>query len=281
MLRKYAAFISIAMFLLTGCAYESKEILWICPGKKTVTESLSTLKLNSQNMVSFKANGRCRLQYYIEDKSKSQSENFSVKLRVNPPVNIYLQGDVPLVSKAVVLGSNEDEFWLSIRPKEISAYWWGKWSEQDDCNGMLINPKILLEALGVIEIDEEENWSLTNKGPFDILTKKDQDLITKKIYVYNCDNRVRKIEYFDPNGHVIARIKLAKYKKISEDCLIPSSIEITTNTQDNTEEMDSITLNLRSIKPAVINDIIFKRRPPRNFKHVYQVVNGKWIEAPQ
>ncbi len=281
MLRKYAAFIGIATFFLAGCAFESKEVLWICPGKISVTDSLSALKLNSQNIVSFKANGRCRLQYYVEDKSKPQSENFSVKLRVNPPVDIYLQGDAPLVNKAVVLGSNEDEFWLSIRPKEISAYWWGKWSEQDNSNGMLINPKILLEALGIFEVDEEENWSLSNKGPYDILTKQDQELITKKIYVYSCDYSVRKVEYFDPNGQVIARVELAKYRKVSEDCLIPSSIEITTNAQSDTEESDSITLDLKSIKPAIINEILFKRRPDRGFKHVYKVVNGKWIEKPQ
>jgi hypothetical protein len=281
MLKQYAVFISVAIFLLAGCAYESKEILWICPGKRTVTESLSALNSNSKNIVSFKANGRCRLHYYVEDKSKPQSENFSVKLRVNPPSDIYLQGDAPLVSKAVVLGSNEDEFWLSIRPKEISVYWWGKWSEQDNSNGMLLNPKILLEALGIIEIYEEEDWSLTNRGPFDILTKQEQDLITKKIYIYNCDYHIRKIEYLDPNGYVIACIKQAKYKKVHEDCLIPSSIEITTNSQSVTEKSDSITLSLKSIKPAVINDILFKRRPHRGYKHVYQVVNGEWIEESQ
>lgn len=281
MLKKYAAFISVAMLFLTGCAYESKEILWICPGKKSVTESLSTLKSYSQENVSFKANGRCRLRYFDEEKSKSRSENFSVKLRVNPPINIYLQGDAPFVNKAVVLGSNEDEFWLSIRPKEISAYWWGKWSEQDNSSGMLINPKILLEAIGIFEIDEEEKWSLTNKGPFDILTKQEEGLITKKIYIYSCDYRVRKVEYFDPNGNVTARIKMSKYKKVSENCLIPSYIEIVTDSLDNTEEKDSITLNLRSIKQTVINDIIFKRRSARGFKHVYQVVDGKWIEESQ
>lgn len=281
MLRKYAASIVIAMFFLAGCAYEAKEPLWICPGKRSVAKALSALKSNSQKIVSLKANGKCRLRYYVEDKSKPQTENFSVKLRVNPPVDIYLQGDAPLVHKAIVLGSNEQEFWLSIRPKEISAYWWGKWSEQDNSNGMLINPKILLEALGIIEVDEEENWSLSNEGPFDILTKQDRNIVTKKIYIYNCDYRVRKIEYFDPNSQVIACIELTKYKKVSEKCFIPSSIEITTNSQSDTENSDSITLNLKSIKPAMINDILFKRGPHRGFKHVYQVINGKWIEEAQ
>ena len=76
-------------------------------------------------------------------------------------------------------------------------------------------------------------------------------------------------------------VRMAKYKKVSEDCLIPSFIEIATNIQDNTEEKDGVTLNLRSIKSAVINDIIFKPIRPRGFKHIYKVVNGKWIEEPQ
>ena len=186
MLKKCTSFIGVIMFFLAGCAYEANEVLWICPGKKSVGEALSVLKSNSKDIISFKANGKCRLLYYVEDKPKPQKENFSVKLRVKPPVDIYLQGDAHIVHKAIVLGSNEEEFWLSIRPKEISAYWWGKWSEQDNSNGMLINPKILLEALGIIDIDEEDSWSLSNKGPFDILTKQDKDIITKKIYVYSC-----------------------------------------------------------------------------------------------
>jgi hypothetical protein len=117
------------------------------------------------------------LEYYVEGKTKPQRENLSVKLRVNPPAEIYLQGDKPLVSKAIVVASNEREFWLAIRPK-ISLYCWGLWSEQDSGGGLVINPRTLLEALGIEQIDAGQDWSLSNEGAFDVLTKRERGVVT-------------------------------------------------------------------------------------------------------
>ena len=271
----------ISAILITGCAFEKKEHLIICPGKSSVTSALFSLRLNSQNIVPVKANGDCRLRYYVEDSKKPRSENFSIKLYLKPFNDIYLQGDKTLIPRAFVLGSNENEFWLAIKPKEISKYWWGRWSEQDSVYGFIINPKTLLEGLGISEIDIEQDWSLSNEGPFDILTRRDYGKITKKIYIYSCDYRIRKIEYFDPDENVTASVEMSKYKEISEGFFMPSIMEITTNTQD---DPISIALNLKSIKPAESKEVenaLFYRRAPRGFKQVYRVVGGEWIEQSE
>ena len=282
MLRKYTTYVSVAMFFLAGCTYESKEILWVCPGEKTVAESISAVKSDSQKILSFKAHGRCYLRYYDEDKSKSRSESMSVKVRVAPPSNIYLQGDAPFVSKAVVLGSNEEEFWLSIRPKEISTHWWGNWSEQDLSEGLIIDPRTLLESLGIGEVETQEDWSLSNEGPYDIISKRQQDVVIKKIYIYSCDYRVRKIEFFNRDGQVVAGAELDKYKEVSDGFSIPSLIKVTTYGQETGESSLSITLDLKSIKPATITEprrnVLFKHTPPKGITTVYRVVNGKWFE---
>jgi hypothetical protein len=277
MIRRFILLL-VSAIIFTGCAFEKKEVLRICPGKMSVAESLSTLRSQSQSIVSLKANGQCRFLYYVEGRKKPQSESFSIKLHVKPLSDIYLQGDKALVPRAFVLGSNEKEFWLAVKPKEISTYWWGRWSEQDSVHGFLINPKTLLDGLGINEIDTEQEWSLSNEGPFDILTRSNYGKVTKKIYIYSCDYRTRKIEYFDPNEEVSASIEMSKYKEISEGCFVPSIIEAVTNAQ---EDPVSIILNLKSIKPYENPDALFYRRAPRGFETVYRVVNGRWIEQTE
>ena len=277
---RYISAIFAGILLLAGCAVDTAKQLPICPGKESVAEALAALQSQSQNVVPLRARGQCLLQYYAD--GKKRRENLTVQVRVNPPFEIYLQGDKALVPKAIVLGSNEQEFWLSIRPKEISTHWWGQWSEQEQSEGFLINPRTLLEALGIGEVDTDQDWSLSNEGPFDILTKREQGAIVKRIYIYSCEYRVRRIEFFDSDGQVAALAELDKYTEVSEGFLVPGLIKVTTHGRNGAEDSLGITLNLRPVKPAKITEALrrhlFGRPRPQGFKYVYKVVNGQWIE---
>jgi hypothetical protein len=283
--RKLILSVTAAVMILAGCAPKIQKPTEICPGKRSVGEALATLQSNSQNMVPFRADGQCHLEYYAEGKTKSQSENLSAQLWVDPPVDAYLQGDKIGIPRAMVLGSNEREFWLKIRPKEISLYCWGKWSEQDSSGGPTMNPRTLLEALGIVEMDSEQDWTLSNKGPFDILAKRERGVITKKIHIFCCDYQVRKIEFFDSDGQVTAVAELDRYKEVSEEFLVPALIKVTTYSPGERERPFTFTLNLQRIKPTRITEpqrnYMFKRRPPDGFKNVVRIVNGEWVDESQ
>lgn len=279
MSRTSILFMAAALSGLAGCVPKIAEPLAVCPGKISTADALAVLRSHSQNVIPFKANGQCHLKYYVEGKKKPQSESLDVKLWVNPPAEMYLQGDKPLIAKAVVLGSNEHEFWLAISPKEISLYCWGKWSQQNSSEGPAINPRTLLESLGIGEAQTTEDWSLSNKGEFDVLTKQEQGVITRKMYVYSCDYRVRKIEFFGADGRVVARAELEDYREVSNGFFIPAVVKITTQGRDRREDSLSITLNPASIKPAEITGprrkALFTLPSQQGYKNVRKVVNGK------
>jgi hypothetical protein len=264
-----------------GCAPKMAAPLAVCPGKTSTDDALAVLRSHSQNVIPFKANGQCHLKYYVEGKKKPQSESLDVKLWVNPPMEIYLQGDKPLIAKAIVLGSNEREFWLAISPKEISLYCWGQWSQQNASEGPAINPRTLVESLGIGEAQTTEDWSLSNKGTFDILTKQEQGVTTRRIYVYSCDYRVRKIEFFGADGRVVARAELEDYQEVSNGFFVPAMIKITTQGRDRDEDSLSIALNPGSIKPVKITEplrkAIFNLPPRKGFANVHRIVNGKLV----
>lgn len=285
MSKKLISYITAVILLLAGCEARIRRPTKICPGKNSVAEALAALQSQSEHVVPLRANGQCRLEYYVEGKKKPQRENFDVKLWVNPPSEIYMQGDKALVAKAIVLGSNDREFWLAIRPKEISSYWWGYWSEQDLSDGLAIDPRTLLESLGMGGVKTQRNWSLSNEGPYDIIANKQGDVVVKKIYVYSCDYRVRRIEFFNEDGVSVADAELDSYEQVSDDFFIPSLIKVTTYAEETGEVAFVITLDLKSVKPAKITapqqKVLFKLPPQRGFTNIYRIINGKWIKQNQ
>ncbi|MCJ7693175.1 MAG: hypothetical protein MUO22_07150 [Sedimentisphaerales bacterium] len=273
----------VLLVILWGCAPQEQIAKCECPGSRSAAESLSNLELQSEKAVSVKANGQCLLHYYDEE-AKLQKENFAVKLWVNPPSEIYLQGDVGFNGKGIVLGSNAEEFWLAIRPKEISGYWWGKWDEQEDIAKVVINPKVLLEAVGVSEVSCRDSWSLSKEGGFDVLTKRNGSVESRKVYVDTCDYLVRRIEYFDLKGQRAAFAELDSYKEVVEGFSVPCFIRIV-NEGGNSEDTVEITLNLKPAKKTSFNEkqqaVLFGRPEPRGFEHVYKIVGDDTLEQTE
>ncbi len=285
MSRTFVLSVVATIGILAGCTPKIQKPTQVCPGKRSVADALAALRSNAQNMVPFRANGQCYLEYYPEGKSKPKGEQLTVQqLWVDPPFNVFFQGDKPPLSKVMILGSNANDFWLAIRP-EISLYCWGKWSEQEFAEGPLINPRTLLEALGIGEIETERDWSLSNKGPYDILTKREGGAITKKIYIFSCDYRVRKIEFFDPQGQVAAVAELDRYEQVSEGFFVPALTKVTTYSESDRKKPLSFTLDLHRIRPTKVTelqrDYLFRRPSAKGFKKVVRVVNGEWINGSE
>lgn len=280
--RKFVTLITAAMIILTGCGPQIREPRRVCPGKESVDESLYFLQVYAHNTKPLKAHGQCLAEFYAD--GKQHKENFPVRLWFNPPAQIRLHGDIFLNPRGIILGSNEREFWLALKPKEISTYQWGLWSEQNSSETVMISPKTLLEALGIVAVGSGEGWSLRNEGAFDVLTRRNhRGRIIKRVYIHSCDYRVFKIEYFNADGKIVAVAGLCEYKRISEGFFVPHVIRIVTYAKEGCE--DSVIITLRSVKPYKFDpkkqDVYFKRREPRGFKHIYKVVDGRMIEQLQ
>jgi len=283
-LQKYWLFFhfAAAILLVTGCAPELRQPRRICAGKQTLAQSFDSLRSNSEKVLPLKATGRCNARFYAED--KKYKESFPVTLWLNPPAQIRLHGDLFLNPRGIVLGSNEHEFWLALKPKEISTYHWGLWSEQGLSESLLINPKTVLEALGVVAVGGDEAWSLSNKGPFDILTQRNnQGSVIKKVYIYNCPYQISKIEYFNEDEQIVAVTELYNYKKVSEGCSVPRAINITTHSHD--DRKDSLDIRLKSVKPYKFDEkkkrIYFEPPRSKGFKHIYRIIDGNFTEEPR
>ena len=270
--------IVLTVVIVTGCAPQMQKPLPVCAGKQSAGEALLFLKSNSQNTVPFKAAGQCLASFNIDE--KKYTENFPVKLWVNPPDQLRLQGDIFFNARGIDLGSNPAEFWLSIKP-QVGCYWWGLWSEQGLAGRLLINPKMVLDAAGIVADSNVQNWSLSNEGPFDILTAQNHaGAVIKKVYVYSCDYRVSKVQYFDVEGLLAAVVELDGYREISKDFFVPSVIKIAN--MDNEKITASFKITLDTIRPIQFTvqqeNIFFSRPPPKGFKSVLKIIDGKLLQ---
>jgi hypothetical protein len=273
----------VAIFFLSGCGPQRREPKPVLSIQETAAEALSVFRSRSQHTGPLKANGQCLWQYYSN--GKRRKENFAVRLWVNPPAEVYLQGDVGFNPKGIVLGSNASEFWLLIKP-ELSRYSWGKWSEQDSSSGLMVVPKTLNEALGIVEVVDEKSWSLSKESGFDVLVRRnDKGGIAKKMYINRRDYLVRKIEYFDVNGNILALAELDKYKDVTEYFFVPTVIKIMMYGEAGAEDSDSITLNLKSVKPESFTEkrrkFIFTLPKTKGYKHIYRIIDGHLVEESQ
>jgi hypothetical protein len=270
----------LLFFFIAGCTPPTEKQWLLCPGAGSAAESIGMLGEDAESVTSFRINGRCKSRFYEED--KKYEENFGVKLWVQPPDMIRMQGDIFLDPKGIVLGANEQEFWFSIKP-ELSSYIWGKWSEQDSASAGLINPATLLEALGLLKIDDEKQWSLSSYGAFDVLTKADSNgRVVKKVYIYCCDYLVRKIEYYGKDDKPALIAELDRYRRLKDDFYVPVSIKLTTFDSKGNENFFKMTFGtpkLYEFSDKQLN-ALFGRPKPRGFKNVYRMVDGEAVEQP-
>jgi mRNA-degrading endonuclease RelE of RelBE toxin-antitoxin system len=296
----FAAAILLAVTILTGCGPQKFEPIETLPESESAAETLAILVSRSQNAGPMRANGRCLWQYH--SKGKPQKEDFAVKLwvnpikshgkqgseislpaadRPNPPAQIYMQGDVGFDARGIVVGSNEQEFWMLIKPK-ASSYSWGRWSEQGSALNLTNISGTLVEALGIVEVVNEKNWSMAKKGPFDILTRRnDEGRIIKKLHVGSYDYLVRVVEYFDADEKVVAVVKLGKYKRVYENFFVPGRVGVVVR-GPSVEESASVALTLDSIKPTSFSEeqlnLFFNRPKTKGYKHIYRIINGRMTE---
>jgi len=273
----------LGLLLAGGCATQS-ETLRVCSGKATVAEALRTLSARVQEAVPVWANGHAVLTYHAPDRKKPERHSLDLVLRFDPPERLYLQGNVTAVPKAVIMGANEEEFWLALRPKEISSYYIGRWQEVRDFEGLVLSPRIVLEAIGLVfQPGAEPNaasWTLENMGPYDILTRQDAaGRRVKRVWVYACDYSVRKIEYFDPRGRIVAVARLDGYEPVVEGFRVPTRIDVVSTRPDGRK--DAVAMEIRSPKTRPFTEqqrqFVFTPPDANSFEHVYQYEDGQWV----
>lgn len=257
------------MLLFSGCQPGTGSGVRdpLCEGKGSIEETVGVLTLQRQNAVPIQGRADCIFHYKDDKGDDKQKEVSSVNVRFVPPERILFRGNV--FGEVVGFGSNENEFWMRIKP-DMDSYWWGTKQQAADCSEtMLINPYNVNEALGTVDVSPD--WELSYENGYDILTLSATDgTLAKRVYVDACDYLVSRIEYFDKEGLLKASADLSDYT--TGELVVPESIEVT-HYQYGIRE-GSVEIRLKHVRPFVPQDKhrrLFERPEREGFEFMYRL----------
>ena len=273
-----AALTTGVLLFAGGCEPPLKEPLGpdikLLKGKPDIAAAVAAINAHRQFVKPIRAGGNCLIEWFDDD-GKPHKENPAIQLRLVPPDHLFFSGDI-LGGEAIRFGTNPDEFWFRIKPKEVSSYWWGKRATARACGGQgQLGPESLLEALGVVEIDH--TWTLSSRPGYDILTLKDYaGSPVKRIEVDWRDYLVRKIEHFDASGKASVVVNMSKYNDGTGELagiVVPTRIAIAYFNMPNSGLLTDMTL--RDLKPFHPTEAqmkgLFVRPPDKGFDNIYEL----------
>jgi hypothetical protein len=203
----------------------------IVPGKATLEEAVSTLQHQAEGFKPTQINGTCKLGYRDQGGKWKRTTAFTMKLWLEPPYNLHVGiTAMPGPEGKIFLGANQEAFWLSIKP-EINTYWYGRWDDLPDVSDVTqleLNPRVVLESLGMIQFAPHETWQLESLKRQDVLTCRESATgqLIKRFYVATKTYQMAKIEYYDVLGDLAAAVEMERYKVLDGKNSVPGAIQV-------------------------------------------------------
>lgn len=254
------------------------EVFKNCPGGKSLDGVVRGLGEHKSGLESFKANGSCVAAFH--DDGRLRKESFALKAWFCPPALLRVHGDIGFDARGLDVGSNAEEFWFAVKPKQVgSSYVWGKWTEQEEPEKTFLNNRILLDVLGAVEVSKTAELVLSSEDVFYVIEEKAGGEVLRRIYIYRCDGRVRKIEYCAEGK--VRHVAEVEYVKAFKEVSVPSLIRI--SNINASEKKDTIEIRFNSAKSYEFSEArrkIFFKRPTnmKGYKEVYRLVDGELVK---
>ncbi|MDH7599901.1 MAG: hypothetical protein QHH07_09760 [Sedimentisphaerales bacterium] len=230
----------------------------------------------SDAAVPFRANGQCRFGI-VEGPRKTWRLSLPVNLFVNPPYELYMQGQAGIGPGGLVfLGCDQRQYWLGIRP-QLNTFWWGNWAEGPD-GRLPLDPGVILEALGLLSIGEDPNRiAVSRRSGRVVVSWFDMEARpAKRVLLEPRTGRVRRIEYLDPSGRQELVVELARYERLTEAFFVPSRISLVSYDQGRVRCWARLNLNsiMHRRYPEEFRQRYFRMPEPHGFERVIQITEG-------
>jgi hypothetical protein len=216
----------VAGFLLAGCKTQQPPRPPYEGPTKPIWDVVKAINANNSKIKTVWARHDFDADI-VDDKRKSHSLSGSGTLQFRKP------GDLLLTAKGVIdyfeVGANNQHYWFTVYPKEVSTQWWGRKDQmtEEGARQIPIRPDLLLEVLGVHEIDEDfmrppaptmrvnnDSWSYMLVWNAPLRTPLARWVAVKEVW-YDVETlRPLLILLFDPHGNVVLRAYLSEHKKV-------------------------------------------------------------------
>jgi len=227
----------VALIVSTGF-YGCKGTQAVIPARRTWTldEIIENHNQNISAIPGFKATvGDWQAQWLDEEGKKQSQKHMGGRLFFQPAeidersVSFNLRTNT-LMREALVIGANESEYWMYIKPV-IKQGWWGKKEHlgKECVKNMLINPNLLLEFIGWQRLPEETSnvtYKAHDKLIVEYLKAVEGKVQVTREYIFDRHNcHLIEINAYESDGSRIMRSTLSRYIKLG-NAWLPGEIHL-------------------------------------------------------
>jgi outer membrane lipoprotein-sorting protein len=224
-MKTFTLAIVVAAMIVSGCAKVQRTAPPYYGPTQTMAQVVQQINANNAKITTLRAAHSFEATL-VDDKGKSRSFSGDGYLLYTKPDNLLLTAGG--IIKYFEIGSNDNQYWFTAYPDEVSTQWWGDKSNFTEAAArqIPIRPDLILEVLGVSEIDtnflqppvpvmrfnnDTRAYMFTWNRP---LTNR---WVAEKEVWYDLETKLPKlILLFDANGRIILRAYLSDHKQIPE-----------------------------------------------------------------
>lgn len=128
------------------------------PPLRSVEEQVARVDANVAGIVRTLSGGGISVSARIHEGGKEHRYDLDGKIRFLPPRHLYFDLSHLGAPSAVHIGSNEELFWVWVKPEQ-NRLWWGRWSDlnPEDVSRMPLSPDAILSAMGLSSLPGAES----------------------------------------------------------------------------------------------------------------------------
>jgi hypothetical protein len=190
---------------------------------QTLSEVVADINQNNRRVNTLWSRGNFKA-WLRDDKGNRHFVEGDANLQYRKPQELSLRGSDPLAGQIFQVGSNDQRYWLLVKP-ELDTLWYGSYDAPNaDLSKIPIRPDLLLEVLGVNDINPDFRaqpmpvMKFNNDRDVYMITwhvmRPDRLVAQKEIWYDRRTKLPRLVVLYDENGRAVLRAYLSDHQRV-------------------------------------------------------------------
>lgn len=224
--RAAAAVLTLSLCGVAGCPPRGGPTGQAPPPLLPIGQAVDAVDENVRGITQTLAGSGIDVRGVFHEEGTVRRSSFLGTLRFLPPRHLYLELNLVAEPAAIVLGSNDEVFWVAVKLGR-NELWWGRWADlsPDRAHRMPLSPDMMLAAMGLAPLPRPEEGL---KGP---IPQADDGEYYKLLYLASSKGALwiqreywldrypphlpRAVLFRLPDGRVRMRSTLDRYERVS------------------------------------------------------------------
>ncbi len=282
--RTFIWFLPVALAGVCGCPPRREPAPPAPPPLLSAPAAVAAVNDNVAGITEALSGGSLRVTARIHQDDRLRRYDLTGKLRFLPPRHLYLDLGHTLEPSAMRIGSNDEIFWVWVKP-ERNELWWGRWADVTPAatRQMPLAPDTILPAMGLAPLPGPQTGLIGPIPQFEgseylrllytATTEAGGTWIQREYWLDRYPpHQPRVVIFREPDGRVRMRSTLDDYEQVGDSPVyVARQIEIA---WPQTDDRLSIRMGRLTFKDIARDSRAFQLEPER-----VPIPRDRWIQV--